>query len=125
MKRLSVLLATIAVLVACAPQERPEEGGEDQLTLFQQADGSVAVHSTFGTSRVRGWRVLDERRMVINVTGGPDVLGTFRMPCHGLRGAEVVGFRTLGPFDLDRSTVVILPDGQRCHFESLKPYREE
>jgi hypothetical protein len=31
----------------------------------------------------------------------------------------------MGPFQLDRSTKIILPDGRWCFFKELKPYTGE
>ncbi len=111
----------LLVLAGCAGQGR-NGGDSEQVTLFKKGEESVIIHSTFGSSQVRGWRVIDDSTMLIETSSKGDLVATFRTPCRGLRFADAVGFRTMGPFELDRTTTVILPDGQRCYFQDLNPH---
>lgn len=121
MKRFTACGLFVLVLAGCASQGR-DGGNSEQVTLFKKGEESVIIHSTFGSSQVRGWRVIDDSTMLIETSSKGDLVATFQTPCPGLRFAEVVGFRTMGPFELDRTTTVILPDGRRCYFQELNPH---
>src|SRR5690606_19655341 len=71
--------------------------------------------------RVKNWRVVDDSTMVIDTVGHGELVATFMTPCRGIRYAEALGFATMGPFEIDKTTKVVLPDGRRCHFKELKP----
>ena len=62
--------------------------------------------------------------MIIETYTHGDFIAIFAQRCSGIRFAETIGFQTMGPFQLDRSTKIILPDGRRCFFKQLKPYTE-
>lgn len=109
----ALALAGLAVLSPAAA------GGEASADARPGKD--VVIHSGFGSSGIRNWRVIDDNRLLIETSSHGELVATFMQPCIGIRGAETVGFRTLGPFELDRSTEVILPDGFRCRFKSLRP----
>jgi hypothetical protein len=118
------LLATALASTACSATEALSTAKDEQVTTFtkEKKQGAVVIRSTFGSSDIKNWRVLDNRNMVIETYSHGDFLATFTSPCSGLRFTETIGFSTLGPFELDKSTKVILPDGQRCYFKELKPY---
>ncbi len=45
--------------------------------------------------------------------------------CHGILFTDSIGLATMGPFELDKSTTIVLPDGERCHIRELVPYAAE
>lgn len=121
------LLATAMASMACLAEEALSAAKDEQVTTFtkEKKQGAVVIHSTFGSNEIKNWRVLDNYNMVIETYSHGDFLATFSRSCSGLRFTETLGFSTLGPFELDKSTKLILPDGQRCHFKELKPYVAE
>ncbi len=121
-KKLLPLLLPVALLGCTGAGQAPVTG--ERITLFDRDAPDVVIHSGFGSPRVRSWRVVDNSTLVIQVTGSPDLVATFMSPCHGIRFAETLGFATMGPFELDRTTTVILPDGRRCPLKELKPLVE-
>jgi len=114
---LSVSLALLVGGCASAPAKETAE----QVTLFEKDAPDVTIPESLGSPRVRSWRAVDDRTLIIEASGHGELVATFTTPCRGIRFAETLGFATLGPFELDRSTQVILPDGTRCHFKELKP----
>ena len=123
-KRLLPVLLPV-VLAACAQTDRPDEAADSRVTTFtREGEGeSVVIHSSIGgSSDIRNWRVIDSSTMIIETYRHGELIATFFSPCPGLRFAETLGFRTLGPFDLDRTTRVILPDGSSCQLRELRPY---
>lgn len=116
----SAMLVVTAALVACSGSAPKSEREGEQVTLFKNEDKSVVIHSTFGSSDIKDWQVVDSRTLIIETYSHGKLVATLFSSCPGLRTAEVIGFSTMGPFDLDRSTTIILPDGQRCHFKELK-----
>jgi hypothetical protein len=122
--QIGAVLILAAGLSACTGQSPRQERESEQVTLFKTGDESVVIHSTFGSSDIKNWRAVDNNTLIIETYRHGRLVATFFSPCPGIRYAETIGFSTMGPFDLDRSTTVILPDGQRCHFKELKPYVE-
>lgn len=86
------------------------------------SDRDVVVHSSLGGSQIRSWRVVDATTMIIDTYTHGELVATLMWPCPELRFTEVVAFDTMGPFDLDRTSKVILPDGTVCQFKELKPF---
>lgn len=116
----------LSMLAGCASVSDGSSGLEalrddEVVTLFDQEAKDVVVHSTFGAFGVNSWRAVDSRTLIIDTPRHGELVATFFAPCPGIRYAETLGFVTQGPFDLDKTTRVILPDGTRCHFKSLKP----
>ena len=83
------------------------------------------VRETFGSSDIKDWYAPDEQTLIIGTHGHGKFRATFANSCTGIRYTETLGFSTQGPFELDRSTVVVLPDGQRCFFRELSAYSPE
>lgn len=96
--------------------------GKRQAEDIDWSDRDVVVHSSMGGSQIRSWRALDNRTMIIDTYQYGELVATLMWPCHGLAFTEVVAFDTMGPFDLDRTTKVILPDGTTCRFKELKRF---
>ena len=116
------LYVLLPLLVAGCGASKSQDGAEvEQVTLFEKDARNVVIPSGFGSSQIQSWRVVDDNTMIIETFGHGELVATFSMPCQGLRSADTLGFATMGPFDLDRSTKVILPDGRRCYFKELKP----
>lgn len=125
MRCTSMLIPVVGVLLAIsAGGEALAAPDEEQVTVFQKDEktDSVVVHSTMGSSAIKNWKVIDNRTLMIETYGHGDLIATFMQPCYGLRAVEFLGFSTFGPFELDKSTKVVLPDGRQCHFKELKRY---
>lgn len=103
-----------------------DNDAREQITEFtrEEKGDQITIQSTFGSSDIKNWKVLDKYHMVIETYRHGDLLATFSHSCSGLRFADTIGFSTFGPFELDRSTRIILPDGRRCHLKSLVAYEE-
>jgi len=120
-RRLALLVFLPALAAGCGTGGPRDSGGIEQVTLFEKDAADVAIPSGFGSSRVKNWRVVDDSTMVIDTVGHGELVATFMTPCRGIRYAEALGFATMGPFEIDKTTKVVLPDGRRCHFKELKP----
>lgn len=115
-------LCLLSLLVAgCGAHKSRVAAEAEQVTLFEKDANDVVIPSGFGSSRIQSWRVVDDSTMIIEAFGHGELVATFSMPCRGIRSADTLGFATIGPFELDRTTKVILPDGSRCYFKGLKP----
>lgn len=114
-------------LLAESGTEAESGAANEQVTEFtrEKKGDQVTIHSSFGSSDIKNWRVLDRYHMVIETYRHGDLLATFSHSCSGLKFADTIGFSTFGPFDLDRSTKIILPDGRWCHLKSLVAYEPE
>lgn len=113
--RATVLVSVLAA--GCSTGAGDRQAGE-----IDWSDRDVVVHSSLGGSQIRSWRVVDSTTMIIDTYSHGELVATLMWPCPGLRFTEVVAFDTLGPFDLDRTSKVILPDGTVCQFKELKPF---
>lgn len=121
MKKLTLCLGLPLLIAGCATSDSRHTAEAEQVTLFEKDARDVVIHSGFGSSRIESWRVVDDSTMIIETFGHGEVVATFSMPCRGIRTADTLGFATMGPFDLDKTTKVILPDGRKCYFKELKP----
>lgn len=116
------LVGLLIVMGGCASQSTtPQEEAPVDFTP-EDTGKDVVLHSTFGSADIRSWRVVDDSAIIIDTSRYGELIATFMRPCRGIRYTEVIGFDTMGPFDLDRTTKVILPDGTACHFKTLKRY---
>lgn len=85
-------------------------------------EGVAVLRSGPGSSDIRDWYAPDESTLIISTFSHGRFKATLAGPCPGIRHAGAIGFSTLGPFELDSSTTVVLPDGTRCRFRDLVTY---
>ncbi|MBI2993738.1 MAG: hypothetical protein HYY48_06115 [Gammaproteobacteria bacterium] len=132
----SLCCATAAGLLLAGPLPRAEEIQVPAQTGEAVESGTAAgeggapkrepiIRETFGSSDIKDWYAPDDRTLVIGTYAHGKFLGTFANLCTGIRYANALGFSTQGPFELDRSTAIVLPDGQRCFFKDLSAYSLE
>jgi len=122
---LSLLLLAALSLTACSNQGAGSSAGEgEQVNTFtrEEKQDSVVIHSSMGSPDIKNWRVVDNKTLIIETYRHGDLLATFASPCSGIRFANSLGFSTMGPFELDKSTRIILPDGRWCSIKTLEPY---
>ena len=129
MQRLLFLLSLILITWSIQPVpaqegENPDQTDEEMLVIEKKPE-IVRVPTTYGSSRLRNWFVLDNRNLVIEIDGGNMYQATLMSPCRGLRFTDSLGFATNGPFELDKWITLYLPDGERCFIRELKPYRAD
>lgn len=129
MNRLYSALITLAGVLLITPPAhamQPEDSGAPpEMVVKEKKHKPVNVPSTFGSSRLRDWRVVDGRNLVIELDDGRKFKASLMNYCHGLRFTDVLGFSTQGPYELDKWTTLHLPDGERCYIKELQPYVEE
>jgi len=121
---LSFAIAAALLIGGCTASTRPTDDNKEQVTTFtrEEKQDSVVIHSSMGSPDIKNWRVVDNKTLIIETYRHGELLATFSMPCTGIRSVSTLGFSTLGPFELDKSTHVILPDGRRCYIKELAPY---
>ena len=83
------------------------------------------ITATFGSSDISDWYAPDNETIVINTYSHGRFKGKFMNRCHGVRFAETLGFSTMGPYELDASTRIVLPDGSHCALRKLVPFSDE
>lgn len=121
---MSALLISAAILnsaiqlAAAAPWVNP-----DVRAVPSQREARVP--ESFGSSDISDWYAPDNETIVINTHGHGRFKGRFMNRCQGIRFAETLGFSTMGPYELDSSTSIVLPDGRRCALRELVPYSDE
>lgn len=113
----SILTAVIQI-TAAVPWVNP-----DTHTVYVGREARVP--ETFGSSDIRDWYAPDDATIVISTYAHGRFKGTFMNHCQGVRFAEALGFSTMGPYELDSSTRIVLPDGTRCGLRDLVPYSDE
>lgn len=122
-------LALLPALPAAADTGAEPPADVEQIEVPGTKPSRPSVPKTFGSSDIRDWYAPDNRTLIINTYAHGRFKATLAVPCTGLRSAESLGFSTMGPVELDRTTTVILPDGQRCRFNDLSvlpdDYRED
>jgi len=123
-----VLLAITGALFVVLPVYAMQAEDQDtppEMVVEGKKDKPVSIESTFGSSRLDDWRVLNGRNLIIELDNGDKYRASLMNYCHGLQFTEVIGFSTLGPYELDQWTTLHLPDGERCYIRELTPYAEE
>jgi len=122
--------AVCAVLAALASTGAPadesataaDSAGVPQAAAAAAGEGPAVLRAGPGSSDIRGWYAPDESTLIISTFSHGRFKATLAAPCPGIRHADSIGFSTMGPFELDSSTTVVLPDGRRCRFRDLVGY---
>jgi hypothetical protein len=114
----AAILTAAIQLAAAAPWVDPD-------THAASTGREARVPDTFGSSDISDWYAPDNESIVINTYSHGRFKGRFMNSCQGIRFAETLGFSTKGPYELDASTNIVLPDGSRCALRELVPYSEE
>ena len=114
-----VMAAGVATVV---PTQNPPEPPATGATVVQIP---ARIPATFGSSDIRDWYAPDNETIVINTYAHGRFNGKFMNRCQGVRFAETLGFSTIGPYELDASTRIVLPDGSRCALRELVPLSDE
>ncbi len=127
-----VLLLFFGLVVPVSGDQQAErqtaaaDAGEvEELTVIDKRYRSPTVPRSFGSSRIRDWHAPDNLTLIIELIGRQKLKATFMSPCTGIRFTDTLAFVSRGPFELDRHSSVLLPDGQRCFFRDLVVYVEE
>ena len=101
-----------------------DNGAVEEEVVVIEHNKYVSVPRTFGSSTIDNWYVLDNKNIVIETTR-EKYKATFMSTCPGIRFTDSIGLSTMGPYELDRTTTVILPGGMRCHISELVRYTPE
>lgn len=119
---------TAAALSDLSPVIADEVAGaevESEITVTEEMPERPRIPSTFGSSEISDWYAPDSATLIIDTYAHGKFKATLTTPCQGIRSAQTLGFSTLGPYELDESTRVTLPDGQQCFFKDLSGYTDE
>jgi hypothetical protein len=114
----TAMMTAAIQLAAAAPWVNPD-------THAAPASREARVLRSFGSSDISDWYAPDNQTIVINTYGHGRYRGTFLGNCDGIRFEENLGFSTRGPYELDSSTHIVLPNGRRCALKELVPYSDE
>ena len=120
---LAVLLTAVSSAFADDKTTQDKGTPKEEVVVIGH-DKDVSVPSTFGSSTIDNWYVLDNRNIVIETTRRK-YKATFMSSCPGIRFTDTIGLSTMGPYQLDKTTTVLLPDGRRCHIKERVPYTAE
>jgi hypothetical protein len=128
-RRRRVLIALCLLPGAALALEELESAPQasDEVEVVGHPDAQPSLPKTFGSSDIKDWYAPDSRTLIINTYAHGRFKATLTGSCTGISSAETLGFTTMGPYELDRSTTVVLPDGVRCGFSDLSamPAEEE
>lgn len=97
----------------------PPPGAGDEVQVLGEPGAAPSLPKTVGSSDIKDWYAPDSKTLIINTYGHGRFKATLSGGCAGIRSAETLGFTTTGPYELDGSTTVVLPDGARCGFSDL------
>lgn len=98
---------------------------ESEITVIGTSPKRPAVPATFGSSDIKDWYAPDNSTLIISTYAHGKFKATLSASCIGIRSTETLGFSNQGPFQLDRSTMIVLPGGERCFFKDLAAYSED
>lgn len=123
----AVLYSCLNLAFAEGNDEKPSDNvePEEEITVIDKRYKSPSVPRSFGSSMIRDWHAPDNKTLIIDVGARGKFKATFMSSCPGIRFTETIAFSTMGPFELDKSTKVILPDGRSCYFKTLELYVDE
>lgn len=108
-----------------AEEAQQDQAVDEEITVIDKRYNSVSIPRSFGSSRIRDWQAQDNRTLIIEIAGGDKYKATFMSPCTGIDFTDTIAFSTMGPFELDSHTSVLLPGGERCYFKDLAVYTKE
>ena len=118
-------LMTFSLSAAVQAEEKAAVHPDETILVIEKKPRAVSIPKAYGSSRLQDWFVLDSRHLIIEVTGGKKYKATLMNACTGLRFTDSIGFSTMGPFELDKWTTILLPGGERCYIKELTPYDED
>jgi len=122
---LLALLMTFSLAAFAQSEKKPVVHPDENILVIAKKPKVVSIPRTYGSSSLEDWFVLDSRHLVIELTGKKKYKATLMNSCTGLRFTDSIGFSTMGPFELDKWTTIVLPGGERCFIKDLEPYGEE
>ena len=122
---LLTVLMTFSLAVFAQSEKKPALHPDENILVIEKKPEVVSIPRTFGSSQLEDWFVLDNRHLVIELTGKKKYKATLMNSCTGLRFTDSIGFSTMGPFELDKWTTIVLPGGERCFIKELEPYEED
>lgn len=126
MKKTLLFLAVLPVILPAFLLAAGTENQDvkEELTVIEKKP-RISIPETYGSSKLTNWYVLDNRNLVIEVNNREKYKATLMNSCTGLRFTDTIGFSTMGPFELDKWTSIILPDGHRCYIKELTRYHPD
>jgi len=107
--------ATVGSLACCAAQPSPGAPLEGTVTA-QMRSGSVALRAY----RIQEWTAPDDRTLILNAEDHSLYEAHFKGRCTGLRLVDTVALVIRGSPEIDHYAGVVLPNGTRCAFSTLK-----
>ena len=113
----AALMATAAAgpLAGCASKGSQQEPLEGTVTA-QMRSGSVALRAY----HIQDWTAPDDRTLILDAQDRSLYEARFKDRCNGLRLVDTVAFVIRGSPEMDHFAGVVLPDGTRCAFSTLK-----
>lgn len=107
--------ATIGLLAGCASKPSPKAPLEGTVTP-QMRSGSVALRAY----RIQEWTAPDDQTLILDAEDRSLYEARFKGRCTGLRLVDTLAFVVRGSPEMDHYAGVVLPDGTRCAFSTLK-----
>jgi hypothetical protein len=83
----------------------------------EEADGSTFISHAL----LRNWLADGERGLWIQVVNSEWFYARFSGACHGLNSTNSLAFDTGSSGNIDRTTSVVLPGGERCAMQTFAP----
>lgn len=117
-------LMTFSLAAFAQSGKKPAVHPDENILVIAKKPKVVSIPRTYGSSSLEDWFALDNRHLVIVLTGKRKYKATLMNTCTGLRFTDSIGFSTMGPFELDKWTTIVLPGGERCFIKDLEPYEE-
>jgi hypothetical protein len=123
---IALLVPVVALMMACAtsPTETSSEetSALDKYLASQQATLGPSVEQ-ISEFRLNGWNYVDRQRVILTVGVNERYLVELRTPCHGLIGAETIGFSTTTSY-LTRFDYLLVRDRasqitERCYIDGI------
>lgn len=108
-----------------AAPETSDDEPEEEITVIEKRQPSPSLPQLPGSGQIRDWYAPDNKTLIIDAGARGKFKATFMRSCTGIRFTDSIGFSTMGPFELDRSTKIILPNGEYCFFKELRAYSKE
>jgi hypothetical protein len=104
-----------ALLVACATNHSNSAATPGKVTP-QMRSGSNELR----TYQLVDWIAPDDRTLLVNSVDRSLFRASFKNQCTGLRLVDTIAFIVQTPPQIEKYQGVVLPDGTRCAFTSIR-----
>jgi len=102
------------------PGDTGETAGTERVIIADKRYRARSGARTFGESSIWDWEQQPDGALLLRFIDRGSVRITFARPCRKLPYTESIALLVNGPFSLEQTTTILLPDGERCQIKGME-----